>query len=186
MQKTLQQYDQVVASCRKVFSDKMKDYGSSWRVLRTRSITDQIFIKATRIRNIDETGVSRVNEGIRPEFMGILNYSVMALIQLEWGAGEHDEVSQQNILESYDKHVSEAKTLMLDKNHDYGEIWRNMRLSSFTDIILMRILRIKQIEDNNGKTFVSEGVAANYLDIINYAVFALIQILESKENSKQP
>ncbi len=183
MTKTSAQYDQVIDECREVFLNKMKDYGSAWRVLRTPSLTDQIYIKANRIRSIQEKGRSRVNEGIKPEFIGIVNYSVMALIQIELGIGEELEMDHEKALELYNKHFLNAKNLMEDKNHDYGEAWRNMRISSLTDIILMKLLRVKQIEDNQGKTFVSEGVDANYNDIINYSVFALIKLNEESENS---
>ncbi|MCB2218888.1 MAG: DUF1599 domain-containing protein [Bacteroidetes bacterium] len=179
MSKTSAQYDQVIDECREVFLNKMKDYGSAWRILRTPSLTDQIYIKANRIRSIQEKGTARVNEGIKPEFIGIVNYSVMAMIQLELGVKEELEMSSDTVLDLYNKHFLNAKSLMEDKNHDYGEAWRNMRISSLTDIILMKLLRVKQIEDNQGKTFVSEGVDANYNDIINYSVFALIKLNEA-------
>lgn len=175
MEKTNQQYDTVMDSCRKVFSHKMKDYGTAWRILRPISLTDQIFIKASRIRSIEEKGVSKVNEGIRPEFIGIVNYAIMGLIQLELGPSEA-ELDNETTLELYNKYFQSAKALMQDKNHDYGEAWRKMRVSSYTDLILMKLKRTKQIEDNKGKTEVSEGIDANYLDMINYAVFALIKI----------
>ena len=154
----------------------MKDYGSAWRILRTRSLTDQIYIKANRIRSIDEKAEKRINEGIYGEFVGIVNYSIMALIQLELGLNTDIQMEEEKALELYKIYAAKAKALMENKNHDYGEAWRNMRISSYTDIILMKLLRIKQIEDNHGKTFVSEGVDANYYDIINYAVFALIKL----------
>ncbi len=179
MEKTLQQFEKIIAMCREVFLNKMKDYGSAWRILRPSSLTDQIYIKANRIRSIQEKGVSKVNEGIKPEFIGIVNYSVMALIQLELGSSEEITMDPEKAVSLYDKYINGAMSLMTDKNHDYGEAWRNMRISSLTDIILMKLLRIKQIEDNDGKTFVSEGLDANYNDIINYAVFALIQLEES-------
>ena len=156
----------------------MKDYGFAWRVLRTSSLTDQIYIKANRIRSIERKGVSRVGEGSMPEFIGIVNYSVMALIQFDLGVAEEDDMDDEQGLELYNKYIYAARDLMLNKNHDYDEAWRNMRVSSLTDIILMKLLRIKQIEDNDGKTSVSEGLDANYYDIINYAVFALIQLEE--------
>lgn len=156
----------------------MKDYGFAWRVLRTSSLTDQIYIKANRIRSIERKGVSRVGEGSMPEFIGIVNYSVMALIQLDLGVAEEDDMDDEQGLGLYNKYIYAARDLMLNKNHDYDEAWRNMRVSSLTDIILMKLLRIKQIEDNDGKTSVSEGLDANYYDIINYAVFALIQLEE--------
>jgi len=179
MSGTNEQYDRVIAACKEVFLNKMKDYGSAWRILRTTSLTDQIYIKANRIRSIAEKGASRVNEGIRPEFIGIVNYSIMALIQLELGPAEDIAMEHQKAVALFEKHFQIAKSLMEDKNHDYGEAWRNMRISSLNDIILMKLLRIKQIEDNLGKTFVSEGVDANYHDIINYSVFALIMLDES-------
>lgn len=178
MTNTGQQYEVVIAECRDVFTKKMKDYGSAWRILRTPSLTDQIYIKANRIRSIEEKGTQKVNEGIKPEFIGIVNYSIMALIQLDLGVDEELEMDQAKASQLYDKYFYTAKSLMEDKNHDYGEAWRNMRISSLTDIILMKLLRVKQIEDNEGKTFVSEGVDANYHDIINYSVFALIMLNE--------
>ena len=174
--KTFQQYDEVLGSCRKVFMAKMLDYGTAWRILRTTSITDQIYIKASRIRSIEEKGESKVDEGIRPEFVGMINYSVMALIQLELGAAEEAHMDNDLVGARYDSYVSMARSLMADKNHDYSEAWRQMRISSLTDIILMKLLRIKQIEDNNGLTLMSEGLDANYLDIINYSAFALIML----------
>lgn len=178
MKQTNEQYEKVIAECRDVFTRKMKDYGSAWRILRTPSLTDQIYIKANRIRSIEEKGTQKVNEGIKPEFIGIVNYSVIALIQLDLGTDEELEMDHKKATDLYDKYFYTAKSLMEDKNHDYGEAWRNMRISSLTDIILMKLLRVKQIEDNKGKTFVSEGVDANYHDIINYSVFALIKLNE--------
>jgi hypothetical protein len=160
---TSDQYDKEIFICRELFLKKMKDYGTAWRILRHSSITDQLFIKAQRIRSIQEKGVSKVDEDIQGEFIGIINYSVIGLIQLELG------ISVENTIKT-------AKDLMSNKNHDYGEAWRDMRVSSITDLILMKILRTKQIEDNAGKTLVSEGIDANYLDMINYAVFALIKM----------
>ena len=173
---TVTQYDAVIVSCREIFVMKMKDYGTAWRILRTPSLTDQIYIKAQRIRSIETMGVAQVDEGIRPEFIGIVNYSVIALIQLELGTGKDLALPTEEGTRLYDKYSKAAMELMLKKNHDYGEAWRNMRVSSLTDIILMKLMRIKQIEDNRGKTFISEGVDANYFDIINYAVFALIKL----------
>lgn len=175
MEKTTQQYDQVISICRDIFEKKMLDYGTAWRILRPLSITDQIYIKAQRIRSIEEKGVSKVGEGIRPEFIGIINYCIMGLIQLELKPSD-EELPAGKTMELYDRYFQAAKTLMLDKNHDYGEAWRNMRISSYTDLILMKIKRTKQIEDNCGKTLISEGIDANYMDMINYAVFALIKI----------
>jgi hypothetical protein len=177
MEKTNQQYDRVIETCRTVFLDKMKDYGTAWRILRPASLTDQIYIKASRIRSIEEKGVSKVNEGVKPEFIGIINYSLMGLIQLELGPSEA-EMEQDQTQKLYNGWFEKAKQLMQDKNHDYGEAWRMMRISSYTDLILMKLKRTKQIEDNMGQTTVSEGIDANYLDIINYAVFALIKISE--------
>ena len=181
MAETSKQYDAVIESCKDIFVKKMIDYGTAWRILRTSSLTDQIYIKANRIRSIQQKGVQRVNEGFNPEFIGIVNYSVMALIQLELGVSESVEFDKDEIIALYNKHFLASKALMENKNHDYGEAWRNMRISSLTDIILMKLLRIKQIEDNDGKTIVSEGLDANYADIINYAVFALIQLSEEND-----
>jgi len=176
------QYEDVIAECKSVFFNKMKDYGSAWRILRTPSLTDQIYIKANRIRSITEKGLAKVNEGIKPEFIGIVNYSVMALIQLELGASEDIHMDPDQAINLYEKYFYGAKSLMEDKNHDYGEAWRNMRISSLNDIILMKLLRTKQIEDRDGKTEVSEGLDANYNDIINYAVFALIKLAEENNS----
>lgn len=176
MDKTSQQYDHVISVCQDIFSKKMKDYGIAWRILRPSSMTDQIYIKAQRIRSIEQKGVSKIDEGIRSEYIGIVNYCIMALIQLEKGISEHDDLSQEETLSLYQSYFKEAKELMMAKNHDYDEAWRNMRMSSYTDLILMKLKRTKQIEDNLGKTIISEGIEANYLDMINYAVFALIKI----------
>ncbi len=176
---TSQQFDTVVGFCRDIFVKKMKDYGSAWRILRTPSLTDQIYIKANRIRSIDDKGIQKVKEGIKPEFIGIINYSIMALIQLELSDKNNLELDPDDAIKLYNRYIQKSKELMLNKNHDYGEAWRNMRVSSLTDIILMKLMRIKQIEDNEGKTFISEGVDANYFDIINYAIFALIRIMEA-------
>jgi hypothetical protein len=157
---------------------KMHDYGTAWRILRTTSLTDQIYIKASRIRSIEVKGASKVDEGIRPEFVGMINYCVMALIQLELGAAEDPHMDAELVGAKYDAYVLMARNLMADKNHDYGEAWRQMRISSLTDIILMKLLRIKQIEDNKGLTLMSEGLDANYFDIINYSAFALIMLDE--------
>lgn len=174
--KTAVQFEKVIGLCRDVFRKKQHDYGSAWRVLRTSSLTDQIYIKANRIRSIQTKGHQKVEEGIIPEFIGIVNYSVMALIQLEKGVAEEADLDEKTARQLYDKTIYAARDLMMDKNHDYGEAWRNMRVSSLDDIILMKLLRIKQIEDNQGKTLVSEGLDANYYDIINYALFALIKL----------
>ncbi len=172
------QYDSVITHCKDIFLKKMKDYGTAWRILRVSSITDQIFIKAQRIRSIEDKGTQRVSDGIDSEFMGIINYCVIALIQLEMGNESNLEMTEKEVVEHFDKHVLEAKRLMENKNHDYGEAWRDMRVSSMTDLILMKILRIKQIEDNKGETLISEGIAANYYDMLNYAAFALIKMTE--------
>lgn len=181
MANTSEQYDRAVKSCQDIFEKKMKDYGSAWRVLRTSSLTDQLYIKAKRIRSIEEKGSSRVDEGILPEFIGIVNYSVMALVQLEMGYSEDTNLDASKAMEFYHRYVSTAKGLMENKNHDYDEAWREMRISSLTDLILQKLLRIKQIEDNKGKTLISEGIDANYLDMINYAVFALIKMEEAEQ-----
>jgi hypothetical protein len=176
------EFDSIITNCRDIFIKKMKDYGTAWRILRTSSITDQIFIKAQRIRSIEEKGVQKINEDVSSEYVGIINYAVMALTQMELGETDsHKELPFNEALKYYDKYTGEAKALMENKNHDYGEAWRKMRISSLTDLILMKLLRIKQIEDNKGETIISEGVEANYFDIINYAVFALIR-LENKTN----
>ena len=176
MQKTSEQYDAVIKQCRNLFINKMNDYGSAWRILRLPSLTDQIYIKAQRIRSLQENETRRVDEGERSEFIGIINYSIMALIQLQKGIVEQPDLNAEEALALFDMHVSETKSLMEDKNHDYGEAWRDMRVSSLTDLILQKLLRVKQIEDNQGKTLVSEGTDANYQDMVNYAVFAMIHL----------
>lgn len=175
---TTTQFDMVIRECKDIFLAKMKDYGTAWRVLRTESITDQIYIKANRIRSIQTKGTQLISENEKSEFIGIVNYSVIALIQLELGHSEELNMDKDEVEKLYDKYVATAKGLMFNKNHDYDEAWRNMRINSLTDIILMKLLRVKQIEDNKGLTNISEGVDANYLDMINYAVFALIKISE--------
>ena len=171
---TSKQYNNIIETCRALFINKMKDYGSAWRILRLPSLTDQIFIKTQRIRGLQQNEVQKVDEGQVSEFIGIINYSIMALIQLERGVVEQPDLNIEESIIEYNKNVEIAKKLMMDKNHDYGEAWRDMRVSSLTDLILQKLLRVKQIEDNKGKTLVSEGIDANYLDIINYAIFALI------------
>lgn len=178
MSKTAQQFDEVINKCQSLFEKKMQDYGSAWRILRLPSLTDQIFIKAQRIRSIEDKGTQRVGDSIFGEFIGILNYSVMALIQLDKGIADQPDLNVEEAVAAFSAKATEAKELMLAKNHDYGEAWREMRVSSFTDLILQKLLRVKQIEDNKGKTLVSEGLDANYLDMINYAVFAMIQMEE--------
>ena len=173
---TIEEFKEVRKVCRTVFEKKMLDYGTSWRVMRPMSLTDQIYIKARRIRTLEENGedFAAVNEGIEPEFIGIINYCAMALIQLNLGPG--DPLPPAEALKLYDKAIDAATSLMLHKNHDYDEAWRHMRVSSFTDIILQKLMRTKEIESNNGRTVVSEGIDANYMDIINYAIFALIKL----------
>ncbi|MGW9687061.1 DUF1599 domain-containing protein [Flagellimonas sp. 2504JD1-5] len=178
MQHTSEQYDTVINSCRELFLKKAKDYGTAWRILRLPSLTDQIFIKAQRIRSLQQNEVRKVDEGERSEFIGIINYSIMALIQLKKGVVEQPDLSAEEAIELYDKEVAITKELMENKNHDYGEAWRDMRVSSLTDLILQKLLRVKQIEDNQGATLVSEGIDANYQDMVNYAVFALIHLNE--------
>lgn len=185
MNQTSQQYDAVINICRGLFEKKTKDYGTAWRILRTTSLTDQIFIKAQRIRTLEEKGESKVGEGIVDEFIGILNYSVMALIQIHLGEDAPLELDPSYALEMYNAEVNQTKELMLAKNHDYGEAWREMRVSSFTDLILMKLLRIKQIEDNKGVTLVSEGIDSGYRDMINYSVFALIKLVVEKNGSSE-
>ena len=169
-------YHKVIDQCRVLFVNKMKDYGSAWRILRTSSLTDQIYIKAQRIRSLQLKKVKKINEGEVPEFIGIINYSIMALIQLEKGVSEKPDFTSDQILSFYNEKVKETFELMLAKNHDYGEAWRDMRITSLTDLIIQKLIRVKKIEENSGKTIVSEGIDANYQDIINYAIFALIHI----------
>ena len=169
-------YHKVIDECRTLFVNKMKDYGSAWRILRTSSLTDQIYIKAQRIRSLQLKKVKKINEGEVPEFIGIINYSIMALIQLEKGVSEKPDFTSNQILSFYNEKVKETCELMLAKNHDYGEAWRDMRITSLTDLIIQKLIRVKKIEENSGKTIVSEGIDANYQDIINYAIFALIHI----------
>jgi len=174
MRTTDQQYDKEISLCKEIFLKKAKDYGTAWRVLRTISIVDQIFIKAQRIRTIQEKGEQKVSDGIAAEFKGIINYAIIGLIQLELPEEAPEEMLLDDVSELYDKYISTAKRLMQDKNHDYGEAWRSMSQESFVDLILMKLQRIRQILYNEGKTLMSEGIDANYLDIVNYAVFALI------------
>jgi hypothetical protein len=179
MQNTSKEYDAVVQDCQDLFIKKMKDYGCAWRILRLPSLTDQIFIKAQRIRGLQQNAVHKVEEGAATEFVGIVNYCLMALIQIEKGVAEHPDLSFEEAVSLYKSKIAISKQLMMDKNHDYGEAWRDMRVSSLTDLILQKLLRVKQIEDNAGHTLVSEGIDANYQDMINYAVFALIHLNES-------
>jgi hypothetical protein len=170
------EYDSAIGVCRSLFLKKTKDYGTAWRILRPESITDQIFIKAQRIRTLEEKKVSKVGEDITSEYIGIINYCVMAVLQLELSKDDPMELDVDLVANYYDLRVQETKDLMMNKNHDYGEAWREMRVSSYTDLILMKILRVKQIEDNEGQTQVSEGIKANYQDMLNYSVFALIKL----------
>jgi len=178
MIKTEQQFDDVIAICRKIFIDKMSDYGPAWRILRPSSLTDQLYIKVMRIRSIQTKGESKVNESIEGEFQALVNYAAMGIIQLELGFADDVDMPKEEALKLYDKYVEESKQLMIRKNHDYGEAWRSMRVSSLADLILQKVHRTKQIEDNEGSTLVSEGIDANYYDMLNYAVFALIRIGE--------
>ncbi len=173
---TLQEYNRVIKACKDIFIKKTRDYGTAWRILRLPSITDQIFIKAQRIRSIQEKGVQKVDEDITSEFVGIVNYCVIALMQLKLQDRQELEIPAAEVEQLYDREIEENIQLLLNKNHDYGEAWRDMRISSITDIILMKLYRTKQIEDNQGQTLISEGVEANYRDMINYAVFVLIKL----------
>lgn len=183
MQKTLKQYDQAFASCKDIFMKKLHDYGTAWRILRTSSLTDQIFIKAQRIRTLEEKGKSEVGEGIYQEFQGIVNYAIMALIQIDLKPSDEKDMPAEKANSLYDSYAFKVRELMSKKNHDYGEAWRDMRISSLTDLILMKLLRVKQIEDNLGKTLISEGIDANYMDMANYALFALIKLDELNSDS---
>ena len=181
MNKTSNQYDFVVKQCKDIFIKKMLDYGSAWRVMRNHSIIDQIFIKTQRIRTIDDKGTQKIKEDIGSDYIGIVNYSIIGLIQLELKEDNRQDISVEEVGKLFDKFSLQAKSLMENKNHDYGEAWRDMRIGSFADLILMKLLRVRQIEDHKGKTLISEGVDANYHDMINYAIFALIKI-EEKES----
>lgn len=180
---TLVQFDAVVAKCKEIFLKKTRDYGTAWRILRPSSLTDQLYIKAKRIRTLEENKTQKVDDPIDGEYQGIVNYAIMALIQLEAGEEMGMELSAAEAEKLYDAQVQIIRDLLARKNHDYGEAWRDMRMSSFTDMILMKLLRIKQIEENEGKTLISEGLDANYQDIVNYAVFALIKMVEKVEES---
>lgn len=173
---TEEQFDKIISVCRDIYVKKLKDYGAAWRIMRPASITDQIFIKANRIRTLEVKGVSMVGDGIRPELIAIVNYGIMGLIQLELGYSDSDDISVDKAVELYDKYMGQTRTLMLAKNHDYDEAWRMMRTTSYTDLILMKLYRTKQIEANDNKTLISEGVDANYMDMVNYAIFGLIKI----------
>lgn len=178
---TIQQYEAIRAKCTDIFVKKMRDYGTSWRILRPQSITDQIYIKAKRIKTLEEKKVSKVGEGIVPEFIAIANYAIMGLIQMELGSDQEKNQNEALIEKKYNEYFEKARELMEAKNHDYGEAWRDMRTPSLTDMILMKVFRTKQIEENEGKTIISEGIDANYFDMINYAVFALIQLGEDAD-----
>ena len=178
MNKTSTQFDSSIKKCKDIFTKKMHDYGSAWRILRTSSITDQIFIKAQRIRSIEDKGMQKVEENIQSEYIGIVNYAIIGLIQLTLSEKDEMELPLEKATQLYDHFVKMAKNLMEDKNHDYSEAWRDMRISSLTDLILMKLMRTKQIEDNKGISLISEGIDANYLDILNYSVFALIRLDE--------
>ncbi|MCQ2238072.1 MAG: DUF1599 domain-containing protein [Bacteroidaceae bacterium] len=176
MNNTKQQFEEIMSGCRDLFSRKLHDYGAAWRILRPSSVTDQILIKANRIRSIEVKGVALVDEGIFPEFVAIVNYGIIGLIQLELGYSDKEDITPEKAMEYYDKYANQALELMLRKNHDYDEAWRAMRISSYTDLILMKLYRTKQIESLNGETLVSEGIDANYMDMINYSVFGLIKL----------
>lgn len=183
MEKTLNQFQSIISSCKNLFDNKLKDYGPAWRILRLPSLTDQIYIKAARIRSLQELNEQKIEEGQESEFIGIINYSIIALIQLDLGVVEKVDLSNEEALDLFDEKSKLAIELLKMKNHDYGEAWRDMRVSSITDLILQKLLRIKQIEDNQGKLLVSEGLDANYLDMINYSIFALILMNEENESS---
>jgi hypothetical protein len=181
---TIEQFEQEIKTCRNLFEKKLKDYGVAWRIMRPESITDQIFIKAKRIRSLEIKGFGKVDEGIKPEFTAIVNYGVIGLIQLKLSFSDTVDTSPEEALVLYDKYITETKELMYAKNHDYDDAWQNMRISSYTDLILTKIYRIKQIESNEGKTLVSEGISANYMDMINYALFALIKLQHENKYSE--
>ncbi|MGL5317793.1 MAG: DUF1599 domain-containing protein [Bacteroidales bacterium] len=176
MKKTIEQFEHVIGVCRDLYANKLKDYGAAWRIMRPQSITDQIYIKANRIRSLETKGTSKIDEGIRSEFIGIVNYGIMGIIQLHLGYTDTADLEFEKALALYDQYMTTTKELMYAKNHDYDEAWRSMRISSYTDLILMKIHRTKQIENNHGETLVSEGVDANYMDMVNYALFGLIKL----------
>jgi len=182
MPNTEQQFEHIISICRDLFKKKLADYGASWRIMRPKSITDQIFIKAKRIRSIEEKGASKIDENIDSEFVAIVNYGIIGLIQLQLGHTDTVDITPGEALELYDKYMLQTKNLMFAKNHDYGEAWRNMRISSYTDLILMKIYRTKEIENNEGHTLVSEGIDANYMDMVNYSVFGLIKLTYPEED----
>jgi Domain of Unknown Function (DUF1599). len=180
---TVKQFETVITICRNLFEKKLKDYGASWRIMRPQSVTDQIYIKANRIRSIQIKKEALIDEGIRSEFIGIVNYGIIGLVQLALGYSESDDMTPAEVMEQYDKYMTITKELMYKKNHDYDEAWRSMRISSYTDLILMKVYRTKQIENNCGKTLVSEGIDANYMDMINYSLFALIKLEYGEEDT---
>jgi hypothetical protein len=181
MMDTNSQFDAALKRCREVFCNKLKDYGPSWRIMRPAAITDQIFIKAKRIRSLEVKGVSAVGEGILPEFIAIVNYGIIGIIQLRNGYADNKDITNERAIELYDQIAAEARTLMIAKNHDYDEAWRSMRVLSYTDLILTKLQRTKEIEDHNGQTVVSEGIDANYMDMINYAVFGIIKLTDGEQ-----
>jgi len=185
LSQTIGQYNSIIAQCKDIYLKKIKDYGTSWRLLRPSSLTDQIFIKAQRIRTIDQKGIQKVADSIENEFMGIVNYGIITLMQLSLTDSDPEDLPQDMAEKLFEEKAVEVRRLMVDKNHDYGEAWRDMRISSFTDLILTKVKRIRQIEDNEGQTVISEGVEANIHDIINYAIFALIKILEHHEEANR-
>lgn len=180
MSDTIAQFDKALKICRELYIKKLQDYGAAWRIMRSGSVTDQIFIKANRIRSLEIKKESKVGEGILPEFIGIVNYGVIGLIQLKLGHSDTEDISISEAIELYDSFISTTRQLMIAKNHDYDEAWRSMRINSYTDLILMKLLRTKQIEDNNGVTQVSEGIDANYMDMINYSIFAIIKLTDNE------
>lgn len=182
MANTKEEFEKIITNCRDLFSKKLEDYGASWRIMRPESVTDQILIKAKRIRSVEEKGVNLVGDSIASEFTAIVNYCVVGLIQLELGYTDTVDLSNGKVIELYDKYIKQTEDLLFAKNHDYGEAWRIMRISSYTDLILVKLFRIKQIESNNGQTRVSEGIDSNYMDILNYSVFGLIKIEEGLDN----
>jgi hypothetical protein len=181
VQHTLQQFDQIIATCKDIFLKKTQDYGTAWRILRPSSLTDQLYIKAKRIRSIQEMGKQKVEDPVEQEFIGLVNYSIMALLQMRLTEADGLELAPEEATRQYEAEVKITRDLLEQKNHDYGEVWRELRVSSITDLILMKLLRVKQIEDNEGATIISEGIDANYRDIINYAIFAMILIEENKK-----
>lgn len=179
---TEQEFDKAIESCRDIYTKKLHDYGAAWRIMRPSSVTDQIFIKANRIRSIEIKKETKIDEGIRSELIGIVNYSIIGLIQLDHGHADEADMSIETATKLYDQYMQKAKNLMMAKNHDYDEAWRSMRPSSYTDLILMKLYRTKQIEDNNNETLISEGIDANYMDMLNYAMFGIIKMDEANQN----